>query len=516
MKKRVLSLMLALVMALCLCMGVFILPVTAADSDFTIKNNGTLTKYNGPGGVVTIPDEVNYIGNSSFASCDTVTSVIAPKGVAHIGEWAFAWCDNLTNVIIGDGTTYIEEFAFYGCKNMYNIVIPDSVTSVGYEAFGACKNLTNVYYAGTKERWDSLFASSITGDHVTVHVNSVGMELNDLPVPSVNAVMIAYLSSSIAIGESITLTAEVSPAGAPNKKVTWSSEDTDVAVVDQNGVVTGIATGFTTIKVTTDEGGYSDSKTIFVRSGDEGDSHLILSKNAVNIKEGASAFITALVSWSWQEGTPEVEGLGNVYALSADTKIATVAVKPSAATASLLSSSSGTRPGDKGKDGITTSSGGSHRPGGGGRPGVVAASYKKEFTITGTAPGKTNVYIIASDVAPKTWEEAAGAENVQVVSVTVTATSPASVSATLTGDTEGELTVEYTRQDGQLALAQGAIPPGHRVVAALYNAEGHFVGTKVLTAGQSSAQLSGAYTSIRLFWLDGSLKPMSAPAEMSL
>lgn len=98
----------------------------------------------------------------------------------------------------------------------------------------------------------------------------------------------------------------------------------------------------------------------------------------------------------------------------------------------------------------------------------------------------------------------------------VPAASSAPVSATLNGGSEGELTVEYTQRDGKLALAQGAISPGHKVVAALYSAEGRFVGVKVLTAGQSSAQLSGSYASIRLFWLDETLTPVSTPAEMTL
>ena len=55
-------------------------------------------------------------------------------------------------------------------------------------------------------------------------------------------------------GENKTLTATVLPANATNKKVTWESIDTSVATVDQNGKVTGVKAGSTTVVVYTEDG----------------------------------------------------------------------------------------------------------------------------------------------------------------------------------------------------------------------------------------------------------------------
>lgn len=52
---------------------------------------------------------------------------------------------------------------------------------------------------------------------------------------------------SVAVGDSITLTATTAPAG---QTVTWSSLDTDNATVTSGGVVTGVAEGTATIKAT--------------------------------------------------------------------------------------------------------------------------------------------------------------------------------------------------------------------------------------------------------------------------
>jgi hypothetical protein len=57
---------------------------------------------------------------------------------------------------------------------------------------------------------------------------------------------------SLLIGETGELTAEIAvrPDTAANKKVTWKSDDTDVATVDSEGTVTAVAVGTTTITAT--------------------------------------------------------------------------------------------------------------------------------------------------------------------------------------------------------------------------------------------------------------------------
>ncbi len=61
-------------------------------------------------------------------------------------------------------------------------------------------------------------------------------------------------ANSVTEGSSIYLTATVYPTNATNKNVTWSSNNTGVATVDQSGRVTGIRAGTVTITVTTSNG----------------------------------------------------------------------------------------------------------------------------------------------------------------------------------------------------------------------------------------------------------------------
>ena len=79
---------------------------------------------------------------------------------------------------------------------------------------------------------------------VTVENPVTGVSLN------VNSI---YISS----GGTYQLSATVNPIGACNTAVTWASDNTSVATVNSNGIISGITTGSATITVTTVEGGYS-------------------------------------------------------------------------------------------------------------------------------------------------------------------------------------------------------------------------------------------------------------------
>lgn len=72
--------------------------------------------------------------------------------------------------------------------------------------------------------------------------------------------------NSVNVRSTLQLTATVSPSNATNKKVTWSSSDTNIATVDQNGKVTGKAEGDVTITVTTADGGHTATHKITVNS----------------------------------------------------------------------------------------------------------------------------------------------------------------------------------------------------------------------------------------------------------
>ena len=79
----------------------------------------------------------------------------------------------------------------------------------------------------------------------------------------VEAISLNKTSLTLAPGTSYTLTARVVPADATNKTLTWSSDESAVARVDQNGVVTAVSDGSVVITAVA-LGGVSESCTVTV------------------------------------------------------------------------------------------------------------------------------------------------------------------------------------------------------------------------------------------------------------
>lgn len=61
-----------------------------------------------------------------------------------------------------------------------------------------------------------------------------------------------------------TLVATLTPSNTTYDTVTWTSSDTSVATVDDDGEVTGVAAGTAVITATTERGGYTASCTVTV------------------------------------------------------------------------------------------------------------------------------------------------------------------------------------------------------------------------------------------------------------
>lgn len=83
-------------------------------------------------------------------------------------------------------------------------------------------------------------------------------------VINVTGISLDITSQSITIGETLQLTATVTPANATDKTVTWNSSNSDAVVVSENGLVTGVSGGTAIITATTNDGNYTATCEIIV------------------------------------------------------------------------------------------------------------------------------------------------------------------------------------------------------------------------------------------------------------
>ena len=160
-----------------------------------------------------------------------------------------------------------------------------------------------------------------------------------------NVTNITLSSESISLveGDSQTLTATVSPSNATNKKVIWTSTDGSIASVD-NGRVTALKPGNTTIKAKSDDGGKTATCQVTVKAKVYNVESVSLDKTNITLTEGDSETLTATVypdnstnkNVSWKSSNTSVATVNNgvVTALKAGTATITVTTEDGRKTAS--------------------------------------------------------------------------------------------------------------------------------------------------------------------------------------
>ncbi|MCR2805168.1 Ig-like domain-containing protein [Paenibacillus soyae] len=82
----------------------------------------------------------------------------------------------------------------------------------------------------------------------------------------VSGVSLAPANVDMLVGATQVLKPAFTPANATNQKVSWSSDVTSVATVNESGVITALQAGTATITVTTDDGSHAASVNVTVRS----------------------------------------------------------------------------------------------------------------------------------------------------------------------------------------------------------------------------------------------------------
>ena len=145
-------------------------------------------------------------------------------------------------------------------------------------------------------------------------------------------------------GETETLTATVRPDNADNKKVTWSSDKTEVATVDGAGRVTAVKAGEAVVTVTTEDGGKTASCKVTVKAKAVNVTEVTLDKTELTLTEGETETLTATVrpdnadnrKVTWSSDKTEVatvDGAGRVTAVKAGEAVVTVTTEDGGKTA---------------------------------------------------------------------------------------------------------------------------------------------------------------------------------------
>ena len=148
---------------------------------------------------------------------------------------------------------------------------------------------------------------------------------------AVESVTLDKTSLDLKVGNNATLTATVSPEGATNKDVTWTSDNPEVAAVE-GGTVTAKAEG--TAIITAKAGDKTATCTVTVAKADVEVESVTLDKNSLDLKTGDNTTLTATVNpesatnkdVTWTSDKPEIAAVegGTVTAKAEGTATITV------------------------------------------------------------------------------------------------------------------------------------------------------------------------------------------------
>lgn len=147
------------------------------------------------------------------------------------------------------------------------------------------------------------YKTTTTGD--TYHVPALYRYQEIVPPEEVHVESVSIDATlDLSVGETKMLVPTIAPENATNKSVTWSSNNQSVATVDQNGLVSALATGTATITVTTQDGGKSATCNVTVSDIDYS---VVYTSNVTFSTEGGTSASLAKVKFS--EDGPEYNAI---------------------------------------------------------------------------------------------------------------------------------------------------------------------------------------------------------------
>ena len=144
---------------------------------------------------------------------------------------------------------------------------------------------------------------------------------------------LSHSTRTIYLGQTVTMTATVLPSDASDKSVTWTSSNSDIVSVTQNGSVTANAMGEAEITATSNDGGFSKSRKVTVIEPLVPATSLTLTPKtmSLNIGESGSLELQILPNdcneiLEWKSSDPSVATVndGDIKALAAGTTTITV------------------------------------------------------------------------------------------------------------------------------------------------------------------------------------------------
>ena len=144
---------------------------------------------------------------------------------------------------------------------------------------------------------------------------------------------LSHSTRTIYLGQTVTMTATVLPSDASDKSVTWTSSNSDIVSVTQNGSVTANAMGEAEITATSNDGGFSKTCKVTVVEPLVPATSLTLTPKTMSLNIGESGSLelqilpndcNEILEWKSSDPSVATVNAGDITALAAGTTTITV------------------------------------------------------------------------------------------------------------------------------------------------------------------------------------------------
>jgi len=277
----------------------------------------------------------NIIWRSDDPNIATVSNgIIIGKSIgttrisAHIGS-SKATCtvnviENFVPIteIVTDKTK--EELLINETKKISVTIKPSNASNKTLTYYSSKPNIVTVDNSGNitgKSEGSSYITISSPGYTIRYLVTVI----DKIPLKSIS------IKSTLELEEKSTekLSVTFSPSNATNKKVTWKSDNPEVATVDSNGKITAISPGKAKITVISNEGGFAKTCVVTVKEISKEVKNIKLNKTSLALKIGQEEKLTVSfdptyaenkdVSWTTANKEVAIVEDGNVTAIGIGT-----------------------------------------------------------------------------------------------------------------------------------------------------------------------------------------------------
>ena len=378
--------------------------LTISDGVTTIYSNAF--EYNKALVKVTLPDSLQTLGDYAFRYCDSLSEVHLGAGLKTIPKYCFYEDPELKTIVLPQQVTTVDEFAFGNCTKFTDVTMNRNVTSAAVNAFSYPAKLTihgvSGTYAETFADDNNIKFVALASPTTDIKLNKTELELGRgytdvltvsiTPVDSADqftwtssdedivtidengklkgiksgeatiiamsgdimetcAVKVYEAVSSVDVypysyegtaGDTVQLEASIYPSDATYKDVIWTSDNDEVATVDENGLVTLGKYG--TAKITVTSKDMNRMATCVVTVKEIAVTGVTLNEKKITIGVGEEKELTAEIqpenatnkNVTWSSTKPDIVSVndGKITALQVGTANIIVKTENGAKTAS--------------------------------------------------------------------------------------------------------------------------------------------------------------------------------------